>query len=872
MHHPRFDRSGRVAAMPFLRSSGDREGEHNALPRRAAPSLSGNGFLLPLLIALIAVWPMRMTGETANAASAISSSRYQVEVNAISSTAFTFSFISSKGKNKSIPSLLEIPAGKAVPGFARTAAGVVTAAAQVSVDPAKSCFQLVDRSFAAVLASICAWPGETSGRSRVSIDAPAVTYAYGLGEQFLPSVSQAMNWIGRVRSPGSEFGNKMVPFEGGWAGNAQFPVLYGLTDHVGQFAIVLDNPYAQTWDLTKAPWIIAVRNGPIRGVILVGEDLVDLRRQFMALAGRPPVPPRKAFGLWVSQYGFDNWEEIEDKLRTLRAQHFPVDGFFLDLQWFGNITKGSRFSKMGGLDWDERNFPDARGHIAWFAQQGIGLVTIEEPYVSEGVRDRATGESIFHVLDRKGFLAKSGPTPQSPAVVLPPTWWGEGGMIDWSNPAAGDFWHDWKRQPLIDIGVSGHWADLGEPELFDPKAFYGNGSKGHADVHNVYNLDWVASIARGYQRHKVTRRPWILTRSGTLGSQRYGISMWSGDIGSNLDSLHTQLGVQSNITLSGVDYFGSDIGGFVRGGLRGDVNEVYTQWFADSALFDVPLRPHTDNRCKCFETAPDRIGDVASNLENLRLRYRLIPYYYSLAYDAYRFGDAVIAPLVYRFPNDETARGLGLEKMIGPSLLAAGVAQLGADEEDVYLPQGVWFDYLTGQRFESEGRWLRGYKLRYLGKFRIPLFAQEGAIIPEAIVDLDGRIVERELRLRVFPTTQGSSTNLYEDDGVSTAYQRGSVRVTRVEQRLSDAGLTLTIRAGAGAYDGADPMRDWSIEAILDRHATDVRLGDTELPESKDAQTLETSSRGWTQTGSKIDIKIGPVEVSRDTVVTVRLE
>jgi alpha-glucosidase len=445
-------------------------------------------------------------------------------------------------------------------------------------------------------------------------------------------------------------------------------------------------------------------------------------------------------------------------------------------------------------------------------------------------------------------------------------------MIDWSNPAAGDFWHDWKRQPLIDIGVSGHWADLGEPELFDPKAFYSNGSLGHADVHNVYNLDWVASIARGYRRHQVTRRPWILTRSGTLGSQRYGISMWSGDIGANLDSLRTQLDVQSNMTLSGVDYFGSDIGGFVRGGLRGDVDEVYTQWFADSALFDVPVRPHTDNRCKCFETAPDRIGDVASNLENIRLRYRLIPYYYSLAHNAYRFGDAVIAPLVYRFPNDETARGLGLEKMIGPSLLAAGVAQLGVDEEDVYLPEGVWFDYLTGQRFESEGRWLWDYKLWYLGKFRIPLFAKEGAIIPEAILDSDGRTVERELRLRIFPSTQGSSTNLYEDDGVSTAYQRGVARVTRLEQRLSDDSLTLTMRAGMGAYDGADPMRDWSIEAVLNRHATGVRVDETELPESSDAAALEASPRGWTQTGSKVDIKIGPVEASRDTIVTVRLE
>ena len=133
--------------------------------------------------------------------------------------------------------------------------------------------------------------------------------------------------------------------------------------------------------------------------------------------------------------------------------------------------------------------------------------------------------------------------------------------------------------------------------------------------------------------------------------------MWSGDIGSNLSSLATQLDVQMHMAFSGIDYFGADVGGYWRSALDGDLNEMYTVWFANAALLDVPLRPHTQNLCNCNETAPDRIGDVASNRENLRLRYRLIPYLYSLAHRAHRYGDALVPPLPLVLPGRSRACG-----------------------------------------------------------------------------------------------------------------------------------------------------------------------------------------------------------------------
>src|SRR5262249_26867335 len=171
-----------------------------------------------------------------------------------------------------------------------------------------------------------------------------------------------------------------------------------------------------------------------------------------------------------------------------------------------------------------------------------------------------------------------------------------------------------------DAGVLGHWTDLGEPEEYSTDARYaGFASVGLNDepgVHNLYNLEWAASIARGYARHHVAARPFILSRSGTAGLARNGAAMWSGDIAANIVSLAAQLNVQMHMSFSGMDYFGSDVGGFFHPAPDGDPEELYTQWFADSALLDVPLRPHTENLCNCRQTAPDRRGDPASNLAN----------------------------------------------------------------------------------------------------------------------------------------------------------------------------------------------------------------------------------------------------------------
>lgn len=748
-----------------------------------------------------------------------------------------------------------------------------TAALRLLVDSKSLCATVSDTTQdpEVLLTTICpVWL--PAGRVGITIQQQSFTHVYGLGQQFLIPDSPDGDWSGRMRTPGNAFGNAMTSFDGGSAGNTQIPVAYFLGAGSDAYAIFLDSPYAQKWDLRKDPWTVETGGQPLRLYVLGGPDLLDLRQDYLELTGRPPVPPKKTFGLWVSEYGFDDWAELDDKLRTLRANRFPVDGFVLDLQWYGGIVSGAEDTRMGSMAWDLENFPDPQAKIASLWQNdGIGVITIEQPYVGQALPEHQE-------LAERGYLVRDCETCQ-PTLLTANPWWGIGGMIDWTNDAAGAYWHDWKREPLIDIGVMGHWTDLGEPELYNPDAWYAgiayNGSLRHdqVDVHNLYNLKWSQSLYEGYARHQRTQRPFVLSRSGTAGSQRYGVALWSGDVGSNLGTLATQLNTQMHMSFSGVDYYGADIGGFIRQSAVGDMDEMYTQWFADAMALDVPARTHTMNLCNCYETAPDRIGDLQSNLQNVRLRYELSPYLYSLAHRAYLYGEPVFPPLVFYYPQDINVREMGGEKLLGRDLLVVPVAAHGAGEKPVYLPAGEWVAYHSDEWLSSSGEWFGPFALYPDGYLRLPLFARAGAIIPQMHVDeqtmnilgkrADGSQRD-ELIVRVYASPLRSEFTLYEDDGATIAYQQGELRRTVISQQQDESRVVVTISAASGAYEGALPNRDNVVRLVVNgMTATAVALNGATLPQLGGRAEFDHAASGWLNGGPNVILaKSGSLDVS----------
>jgi alpha-glucosidase len=650
--------------------------------------------------------------------------------------------------------------------------------------------------------------GDTGKSVTLETDAAHIV---GLGQQFQVPGETTAERQGFVR----DGTNMMVGFNGGANGNTLFPIAYfDLPDD--PFALVLDNRYPQQWDFSKAPAELSVKGGDLRLRVIAGDSLADVRRQYMEMTGHPPVPPKSMFGLWISEYGYENWAELDDKIASLRAAGFPLSGAVLDLYWFGGIRENSAQSRMGSLNWDLARFPDPAGKVAQYAADGISLMLIEESYVSSGLPEH-------EMLTGLGGLAHD--AQGQPLVTNPAgNWWGRGGMIDWLATDAAAEWHDRKRQPLIDMGIAGHWTDLGEPEMVNPGFRYGPANLTDPQVRNSYNVAWAQSIYDGYQRNAPDRRPFIMSRSGGMGLQALGGAMWSADTGGDFGSLAAQMPQQQHMMWSGIDYYGSDVGGFHRSamgiypGTHDElVDELYTQWFAYSALFEVPVRPHTENLCNCKETAPDRIGDVASNLANIRMRYALEPYYYSLSHRAWLEGEPVFPSLDYYF-EDEAARGLGHVKMIGSELVAAAVAAPGAREVTLYLPAGDWYDFRTGAVTHSGGEAIT-LATQAGDLFQLPILAKDGAIVPMA----DGVI-------RVFGSVR-NSFSWYDDDGVTTAYQRGGY--DQLSVALDGGRLTLVRERG----DLAPATLVWT----RPDPATEVRIEGNAVPFTQEGTTLTVS-------------------------------
>jgi alpha-glucosidase (family GH31 glycosyl hydrolase) len=718
----------------------------------------------------------------------------------------------------------------------------------VQVDPSTLCFSLDDTISQKPLTRVC------PTNQGLALDQSQMQNVYGLGEQFQTAGQANGDWIGKTRVPGNKYGNSLPPFNGGYTGNAQFPVMYAIGPNSLGYGFYWDTVYPLRWDFTSSPWKIdqtlAGTDVSTRGYFFLGESLPALRMGFMDLVGHPLVPPKKAFGLWVSEYGYRNWDEVRDKLTTLRRNQFPVDGFVLDVYWYGGFVQSSPTTEIGTIDWDTKNFPDPKNTVADFENHsGVGFMLSEQSYIGQNLAN-------FTSMANRGFLARNGCASCDPAINT--NWWGQGGMIDWTNPAAGMAWHNEHRKKLTDIGITFHWTDLGEPEMYNENDYY-SGLLGvghvHADVHNAYNFLWHKSIFDGYESNHEPLRHFILSRSGAPGLQRFGSAMWSGDIGSNLDSLAAHLDAQMHLSMSGIDYFGADVGGFHREALKGDINEVYTKWLASAALFDVPIRPHTDNGSQQFNTAPDRVGDLQSNLFNIRQRYELAPYYYTLAHRAFLFGEPVVPPLVYYFQNDPQARSIAEEKMIGHDLLAATSTALGENNRGVYLPQGDWVNYHTLKWYHSTGQWFADFPLYPGGVFQLPLFARGGAIIPKAQVDdqtmnilgkrMDGT-VNTDLIVRVFGSAQATEYHLLEDDGVSEGYRQGEVAETPVHQVLTDQAEIVTIQPTLGTYVSAPSNRRFRVELVLENQSINqVFFNGRNLGYFDNSQDFDDADEGW---------------------------
>jgi alpha-glucosidase (family GH31 glycosyl hydrolase) len=356
--------------------------------------------------------------------------------------------------------------------------------------------------------------------------------------------------------------------------------------------------------------------------------------------------------------------------------------------------------------------------------------------------------------------------------------------LDFSRTETRAWW--WRQhRHLVDLGVDGWWLDGGE----GPPAAVQLDAGPATVLHNRYDLLRQRAFADGEANDNPDRRPFLLCRSGGPGMQRFGAMPWSGDVNTTFETFETQIRIGLNVGMSGVPHWGTDIGGFFL--VAPDDGELFARWFQFGAFCSIfRAHGHVWRRHLPWSYGAEIEAICRRYLE---LRYQLMPYTYTLAWQAHREGLPLMRPLVLNYPDDPRVWDLGTQYLWGDDLLVAPVSRAGATHWPVYLPAGTWHDFWTHETHEGPGSITVVAPLD-----RLPLFVRGGAIVPLGpVVQHDGERALDDVTVLVYPDGASAFT-LYEDDGVSNEYRRGRSVRTTFTCKADPVGIVCAVEAPDG--------------------------------------------------------------------------
>ena len=486
--------------------------------------------------------------------------------------------------------------------------------------------------------------------------------------------------------------------------------------------------------------------------VISGETWEELTSNYTFLTGKQPLPPRWAFGNFSSRFGYHSQEEVEKTIRKFEENKIPVDAIILDLYWFGKSIKGT----MGNLEWDKDNFPNPDKMIADLNKKNIKTILITEPFI-------LTSSSKWQETVDKKVLATN--TDGTPA-----TWdfyFGNTGIVDVFKPSGKQwFWDVYKR--LINQGVAGLWGDLGEPEVLPTKVITAGGKAD--EVHNIYGHNWAKLIADGYKKDFPTTRPFILMRAGYSGSQRFGMIPWSGDVSRTWGGLQSQVGIAVQMGMQGMAYMHSDLGGFA-----GDYfdNELYLRWL-QYGVFTPVFRPHAQEDV-ASEVANKDVVTKEKAKKQVELRYQLLPYSYTLAFENNQTGKALMRPFYVKDESNQFLNDIKSDQYYwGNSILVKPITTANVIETEVQFPNGNgnWFDFYTDKEYKSNTT-----QKVAVTEDHIPVFVKGGSFIPriKTIQNTSEYSLDTfDLHYYFDATMPSSFGKLYNDDGTTpNAFEKG---------------------------------------------------------------------------------------------------
>jgi alpha-D-xyloside xylohydrolase len=521
-----------------------------------------------------------------------------------------------------------------------------------------------------------------------------------------------------------------------------------------------------------------------------GKSMDSVINNFRELTGKAQVMPEWAMGFWQSRERYKTQDELVNTLKEFRERHIPIDNIVQDWSYW-------EVSKWGSHEFDKTRFPDPEGMVKAVHDNHARIM------ISVWPKFYITTEHYKEFND-KGWMYKQAVNDSIRDWIWPGY---IGSFYDaFSSEARKLFWRQMEEHLYVK-GFDAWWMDASEPDilsnagmdyrkqLMNPTALGPS-----AKYFNAYALMNAKGIYEGQREKNPVDRVFLLTRSGFPGMQRYGAATWSGDIGTCWEDLQSQITAGINFSMSGLPYWTMDIGGFsvqrkfeqAKEGTpeMDEWRELNTRWFQFGAF--VPLfRSHGQFPYReIFNLAPENHPAYQSMLYYDKLRYRLMPYIYSLAGWVYHNGYTIMRALAMDFPEDRKAWNVADQYMFGPSLMVCPVPDYQARKRDVFFPGNGWYDLYSGKYLEGNEKTVEApYE-------RMPVFVKAGSIVPVGPeIEYTGQKKEEPLDIYVYTGADGSF-DLYEDEGTNYNYETGKFSIIRISWSEKDQKLTILDRKG----------------------------------------------------------------------------
>jgi alpha-D-xyloside xylohydrolase len=525
---------------------------------------------------------------------------------------------------------------------------------------------------------------------------------------------------------------------------------------------------------------------------------------YRLLTGKATMLPNWVFGLWQSRQRYETADQSLDVVKQFRARQIPFDNIVQDWQYW-------RVDTWGSHEFDPTRFPDPDGWLkALHALHAHVMISVWGKFNPNTQNAKE--------MDAKGYLYKLNLKENINDWINQPYT-----FYDAFNPGARELFWSQIDSRLFQKGIDAWWMDATEPDLLpSPPTLEGQQTHMHptylgtgSRMLNGYALENSLGVYTGQRGAAPDQRVFILTRSGFAGQQRYSTVTWSGDITSTWTAMAKQIPAGLGASISGLPYWTMDTGGYtmqrrysqepMTAADEDEWRELNARWFELSAFTPI-LRVHGELRPREMWTLGDDSPAYNAELKFDRLRYALFPYIYSIAGWTTQRSYTMLRPLVMDFPGDRTARELNDEFMFGPALLVAPITQYKQRARPVYLPPAsAWYDYWTGQVAEPGN-------ITAAAPFdQIPVFVRAGSIVPYApAMQYVAEKPSDPITLYVYAGADGQFT-LYEDEGTTSAYEKGGF--AQIPFRWENSTNTLTIGKRDGEYNGM--LRDRTFQVVL---------------------------------------------------------